>query len=117
MFLSIKKDLFRSFGVLRRRGEIETGSTQAGFVVLGGLRKKYLARCQILRSKYYLYTVQQKVFFSIRKNLFKSFELLRRREKIQTGSIQEGFAVLGGLRKKYLARCQILRSKYYLYTV
>ena len=105
MFLSIRKNLFKSFELLRRREKIQTGSIQEGFFVLGGLRKKYLARCQILRSKYYLYTVQQKVFFSIRKNLFKSFELLRRREKIQTGSIQEGFFVLGGLRKKYLARC------------
>ena len=80
-------------------GKFQVPSKGEDISVLDILSNKYLARCQILRSKYYLYTVQQKVFFSIRKNLFKSFEVLRRREKIQTGSTQEGFFVLGGLRK------------------
>ena len=35
----------------------------------------------------------------------------------QVGSKAEGIIVLGGLRKKYLTRCQILRSKDYLYAV
>ena len=56
------------------------------FFVLGGVRKKYLARCQILRSKYYLYTVQKKVLFNIVKELFKSIEFLRRTGKIKTTS-------------------------------
>ena len=43
------------------------------FFVLGGLRKKSLARCQILRSKFFLYTIQQKVFFNITKDSFKSY--------------------------------------------
>ena len=67
-------------------GKIQTGSTQEGFFVLGGLRKKYLARCQILRSKFYLNTVQQKVFFNILKESSKSFEVLRTHGKTQTGS-------------------------------
>ena len=67
--------------------------------VLGRLRKKYSARCQILRSKFYLNTVQQKVFFNIVKESFKSFEVLRRNVKIQKGSTQVEFLVLGGLRK------------------
>ena len=51
------------------------------------------------------------------KNLFKSIERLCRSEKNQVGSKAEGIIVLGGLIKKYLTRCQILRSKDYLYTV
>ena len=35
--------------------------------------KKNLARCQILRSKYYLYTVHEKVFFNTVKDSFKSY--------------------------------------------
>ena len=51
------KDLFKSIERLRRSGKIYVGSKADGIIVLGGLRKKYLTRCQILRSKYYLYTV------------------------------------------------------------
>ena len=36
---------------------------------------------------------------------------------MQIDSKAEEVIVLGGLRKKYLTRCQILRSKDYLYTV
>ena len=36
---------------------------------------------------------------------------------MQIGSKAERINVLGGLRKKYLTRCQILRSKDSLYTV
>ena len=48
------------------------------------------------------------------KDLFKSIERLCRSGKTQVSSKSEGIFVLGGLRKKYLTRCQILRSKYYL---
>ena len=57
------------------------------------------------------------MFFNIVNDLFKSIEVLRRSGNIQIGSIAEKIIVLGGLRKKYLKRCQILRSKNYLYTV
>ena len=96
---------------------MEIGSKAEGTIVLGDLRKKYLTRCQILRSKDYLFAVQQKVFSNILKNLFKSLERLSRSRKIQVGTKAEGIIVLGGLRKKYLTRCQILRSKDYLYAV
>ena len=36
---------------------------------------------------------------------------------MQIGSMAEEFFVPVGLRKKYLTRCQILRSKDYLYAV
>ena len=80
------------------------------------MRKKYLARCHILRSKNYLNTVQQKVFFNIVKELFKSFEVQNRIGvgKIQVASRGEDIFVLDVLRNKYLARSQVLRSKYYL---
>ena len=45
------------------------------------------------------------------KDLFKSIERLCRSGKTQAGSKAEGIIVLGGLSKKYLTRCQILRSK------
>ena len=48
------------------------------------------------------------------KNLFKSIERLCRSGKTQVGSKAEEIIVLGDLSKKYLTRCQILRSKYYL---
>ena len=56
------------------------------------------------------------MFFNIVKVLFKSIERLCRSEKTQIGSKAEGIIVLGSLRKKLLTRCQILRSKDYLYT-
>ena len=45
------------------------------------------------------------------KDLFKSTERLCRSGKTQVGSKAEGIIVLGGLSKKYLTRCRILRSK------
>ena len=51
------------------------------------------------------------------KEFFKSIERLCRNGKTQVGSKVEGIIVLGGLRKKFLTRCQILRSKGYLYAV
>ena len=57
MFSNIVKDLFKSIGRLHRSGKIQVGSKAERFIVLGGLRRKYLTRCQILRSKDYLYAV------------------------------------------------------------
>ena len=111
------KDLFKSIERLCRSGKTQVGSKAEEIIVLGGLSKKYLTRCQILRSKDYLYTVKQKVFFNIMKDLFKSIERLCRSGKTQVVSKAEWIIVLCGLSKKYLTRCQILRSKDYLYTV
>ena len=57
------------------------------------------------------------MIFNIVKVLFKSIERLCRSAKTQIGSKAEGIIVLGSLRKKYLTRFQILRSKNYLYAV
>ena len=68
MFFNLKKDLFKSIERLCRSGKTQVGSKAEGIIVLGGLSKKYLTRCQILRSKDYLYTVCQKVFFNLMKD-------------------------------------------------
>ena len=98
MFFNIVKDLFKSLEGLSRSGKVQLGSRAEGIIVLGGLSKKYLTRCQISRSKYYLYTVQQKKCFNIVKDLFKSIEGLSSIGKVQLGSKAEGIIVLDGLR-------------------
>ena len=93
------------------------GSTGEEIFVLGGPRKRYLARCQILCSKYYLYTFLKKVLFNIVKDFFKSSDIKHRSGKIQIGSKREGFIVLGGLRIKVLSTLSDFALKNYLYTI
>ena len=82
MFFNIVKDLFKSFAGLLTSGKIQIRSRGERIVVLAGLRKKYLTRCQASRPKYYLYTVYTNiVFFNIVKDLFKSIAALLRRGK------------------------------------
>ena len=58
MFLNIVKDLFKSIERLSRSGKVQIGSKAEGVIILGELMLKYYwTRCQISRSKYYLYTV------------------------------------------------------------
>ena len=49
--------------------------------------------------------------FSLVKDLFKWIEVLSRSFTILVGSEAEIKSDIGGLRKKYLARCQISSSK------
>ena len=51
------KDLFKSIERLCRSGITQVGSKAEWIIFLGGLSKKNLTCCQILRSKDYLYTV------------------------------------------------------------
>ena len=51
MIFSIVKDLFKLFEGLSRSVIFLIGSTGGLIVDLGGLRKKYLIRCQISSSK------------------------------------------------------------------
>ena len=51
------KDLFKSIERLCRSGKTQVGSKAEEIIVLGGLSKKYLIRCQILCSKGCPYTV------------------------------------------------------------
>ena len=118
MFFNIVKDLFKSTEDVLRSGKVQVCSKGEGIFVLGGLRKKYLTRCRI-RAQNTIFTQFNKQCSSINivKDLFKSIEGLLRSGKVQVCSMGEKIVVLGGLRKKYLTRCQISRSKYYLYTV
>ena len=51
------------------------------------------------------------MIFSLVKDLFKRIEVLSRSLIILVGSEAEIISDIGDLRKKYLARCQISRSK------
>ena len=51
MYSNILKDLFKSIERLRRSGKMQIGSKAEEIIVLGGVRKKYLTRCQILAQK------------------------------------------------------------------
>ena len=78
---------------------------------LGGIRKKYLIRCQISRSKTRYIVFQHKLLFNLVKNLFKWLEGLRRSVTVRVQSEGEWIFDLGAIRKKYSIRCQISRSK------
>ena len=99
MFFNIVKDLFQSIAGLLTLVKVQIGSRGERIVVLAGLRKKYLTRCQASRSKYYLYAVQQILFFNIVKDLIKSIEGLLTSGKVQIGSRGERIIALAGLRK------------------
>ena len=70
-FFNIVKVLFKSIERICRSGKKQIYSKAERVIDLGGLRKKYLLRCQIVRSKDYLYTVYQKVFFQYSEDLFQ----------------------------------------------
>ena len=78
---------------------------------LGGIGKKYLIRCQISRSKTCYIVFQLKSHFNLVKDLFKWIEGLVRSVNVRVQSEGERIFDLGGIRKKYLIRCQISRSK------
>ena len=117
MFFNLVKDLCKLNEGWSRRVSILVGSESAGTYDLGGLRKKYTSRCQILRSKECRYAVSRKVFFNLVKDLCKLNEGWSRSVSILVGSESAGTYDLGGLRKKYTSRCQILRSKECRYAV
>ena len=96
---------------------ILVGSESEGIFDLGGLRKKYSCRCQILRSTERRCAGSRKVFFNLVKDLCKLNEGWSRSVGILLGSGSAEIFVLGGLRKKYSCRCQILRSKEFRYAV
>ena len=70
-----------------------------------------MTACQVKRSNYYPCMSLTKSFFNIVKDCFKSFEVLCGNFNIPLGFKAEGIFVLDGLRKKYLARCQIFALK------
>ena len=62
MIFGIVKDLFKSIEVLCRSVIILVGSERGLIVHLGGIRKRYLVRCQISRPKMMLVQFHEKWF-------------------------------------------------------
>ena len=60
MIFGIVKDLFKSIEVLCRSVIILVGSERGLIVHLGGIRKRYLVRCQISRPKMILVQFHEK---------------------------------------------------------
>ena len=99
VFFNLVKDLCKLNEGWSSSVSILVGSESAGIFDLGGLRKKYSCRCQILRSKECRCAVSRKVFFNLVKNLFKWNEGWSRSVSILVGSESEGLLDLGCLRK------------------
>ena len=87
-----------------RSVSILVGSESAGIFDLGGLRKKYSCRCQILRSKECRCAVSRKVSFNLVMDLCKLKEGWSRSVSILVGSESARIFDLDGLRKKYSCR-------------
>ena len=108
---NLVKDLFKWIEGLGRSVTVRVQSEGERIFDLGGIRKKYLIRCQISRSKTLYIVFQHKSLFNLVKDLFKWIEGLGRSVTVQVQSEGERIFDLGGIRKKYLIRCQISRSK------
>ena len=81
------------------------------FADLGVIRKNFLIRCQILRSKTRCTMFQHKLLFNLVTDLFKWTEGLGRSVTVRVQSERKKIFDLGGIRKQYSIRCQISRSK------
>ena len=108
---NLVKDLFKWIEGLGRSVTVRVQSEGERIFDLGGIRKKYLIRCQISRSKTLYIVFQPKSLFNLVKDLFKWIEGLVRSVAVRVQSEVERIFDLGGIRKKYLIRCQISRSK------
>ena len=109
--LNLVKDLFKWSEGLRRSFTVRVQSEGQTISDLGGIRKKYSMRCQILRSKTSYMVFQHKSLLNIVKDLFKCIEGLRRSVTVQVQSEGQTISDLCGMRKKYSIRCQSSRSK------
>ena len=109
--INLVKNLFKWLEGLRRSVNFRLQSEAETIFDLGGIRKKYLIRCQISRSKTRYIVFQHKLLFNLVKNLFKWLEGLRRSVTVRLQSEGERIFDLGAIRKKYSIRCQISRSK------
>ena len=108
---NLVKDLFKWIEGLGRSVTVQVQSEGERFFDLGGIRKEYLIRCQISRSKTHYIVFQHKSLFNLVKDLFKWLEGLVRSVTVRVQSEGERIFDLSGIRKEYLIRCQISRSK------
>ena len=107
---NLVKDLFKWIESLGRSVTVRVQSEGEKFWPRWYTKKKYLIRCQISRSKLAL-VFQNKSLFNLVKDLFKWIESLGRSFTVRVQSEGERNFDLCGIRKKYLIRCQISRSK------
>ena len=108
---NLVKDLFNWIEGLGRSVTVRVQSEGERTFDLGGIRKKYLIRCQISHSKTFYIVFQHKSLSNLVKDLFNWIEGLGRSFTVRVQSEGERTFDLGGIRKKYLIRCQISRSK------
>ena len=108
---NLVKDLFKWIEGLGRSVTVRVQSERERIFDLGGIPKEYLIRCQISRSKTLYIVFQHEWLFNLVKDLFKWIEGLGRSVTVRVQSEAERFFDLGGIRKEYLIRCQISRSK------
>ena len=106
---NLVKDLFNWIEGLGRSVTVRVQSERERIFDLGGIRKKYLMRCQISRSKTRYIVFQHKSLFNLVKDLFKWIEGLGRSVTVRVQSVGERIFDLGGIRKEYLIRCHISR--------
>ena len=107
------KDLFKRIEGLGGSVTVRVQSERERIFDLGGIRKKYLIRCQISRSKtrYKVFQHKSLSLFNLVKDLFKWIEGLDRSVTVRVQYEWERIFDLEGIRKKCLIRCQISRSK------
>ena len=108
---NLVKDLFKWIEGLGRSVTTQVQSEGERIFDLGCIRKKYLIRCQISRSKTRYIVFQHKSLFNLVKDLIKWLEGLRRSVTVRVKSEGGRTFDLGAIRKKNSIRCQILRSK------
>ena len=108
---NLVKDFFKWIEGLGRSVTVQVQPEGERIFDLGGIRKKYLIRCQISRSKTGYIVFQHKSLFNLVKDLFKWIEGLGRSVTTRVQSEGERIFDIGGIGKNYLIRCQISRSK------
>ena len=108
---NLVKDLFKWIEGLGRSDTVRVQSEAERIFDLGGIRKKVLDTLSnfALKTRYLMF--QHKSLFNLVKDLFKWIEGLERSFTIRVQSEGERILDLCGIRKKYLIRCQISRSK------
>ena len=106
---NLVKDLFKWIEGLERSFTVRVQFERENFFDLCGIRKStwYVVK---FRAQKLAIVFQNKSLFNLVKDLFKWIEGLGRSVTIRVESEGKNF-VLCGIRKKYLIRCQISRSK------
>ena len=110
---NIVKDLYKWIEGLGRSATVWVQSEGQRIFDLSGIRKEYLIRCQISHSKtrFKVFQHESLLLFNLVKDLIKWIEGLERSFTVRVQSEGERIFDLGGIRKNYLIRCQISRSK------